>query len=162
MNDSDEENPGSARAGEQSPAPDEPTPGERFHEAIGAAGEVRRYVEQLIATQIDLLKLSIRQAIIYAIVGVLALLVLLAAIVAAAAMVVVGLSQAIAELAGGHAWVGNLTVGLGFLLIVGIGTWIGIRRVKEASLRATIERYERRAQQQKVETGHNAPERGNS
>jgi hypothetical protein len=138
--------------------PDEP-PSESLRDALAQVGELKEYFSHFVAAKVDGVRLSVKNASLWAVLGLVGLLALGAVIVTAATLLVVGMSQGVALLLRGHAWAGNLIVG--FVLLAGImlGAWFGLKRVFNISRKRTVERYERRLQRQRVEFGHDARER---
>jgi hypothetical protein len=141
-------------------ADEDSSPGESFSAAMSQFAELKEYAAQYIAARADSLKLSVRKVVLFAVLGVLGLLVGGAIMVTAASIFVIGISQLIAHWLGDRAWAGNLIVGILMIGLVAGGAWIMMRRMLGASRKATVERYERRLKQQRVLlAGHDARER---
>jgi hypothetical protein len=136
-----------------------PTPGAALHEALEGVKEVTAYAAQYAAAKVDRWKLTARSLVIYAILGVVALLVGLVVVIVATSLLVMGLAQAIAAVLGGRMWAGNLIVGGGILLLLGAGTWLGLKMYNRSSRRKTVERYEQRLKHQRQSFGHDARQR---
>lgn len=136
------------------------TPGESFSAAMKHLAEVQAYARQFVSAKLAGIKLSIRNVVIYAILGVVALLTGGAMVVTAASLIVVGLSQWIGHLLGDRAWAGNLIVGALILgLTVGVAMF-AVRKIFNVSREATVKGYERRLKQQRVTLdGHDARQR---
>ena len=126
--------------------------------ALGAqTRELFAYSAHYLTAKADSIKLSVRRAVVLAILGVVALVIAAAALVTAAALLVVGAALGIGALLGGRAWAGDLIVGIGVLGLVALGAWIGMRMVFKSSARKTVQRYEHKLQQQRVQlAGHDA------
>ncbi len=118
----------------------EPSPGEAFHAAQRTLAQFAEYVRHYIAARLDALRLSARNAIFYAILGIIGAIILIAAVATAVVLTCVGMSQAIGALLGHHAWLGNLIVGV--LLLSGI---IGaLFFIRHGMARASEEKMERK------------------
>src|SRR3954447_10306840 len=134
-------------------------PQDAMRDAMGKLAELRAYAQQYFAAQSDLAKLKARNIGIFAAMGVIGLIVASATLVIALVMTLYGIAGAIAALAGGRMWVGNLVIGL---LILGIfvgGAIFGLGLVKKASLKATMKKYERTQKQQRDTFGVSSRDR---
>jgi len=136
------------------------TPREALSDAMMRFAELKAYFAQYIAARADGIKLSVRKVVLLAVMGVLGLLVGGAVLVTAAVIIVTGLAQLIGHLLGDRLWAGNLIVGVLVLGLVGLMTWLVVRKMTQASHKATVNRYERRLKQQRVTLdGHDARQR---
>jgi hypothetical protein len=142
---------------DQSETPE--APADAFHEAMEHVGELKEYVSLYVAAKLDKIKVSVRRIVLYAVLGVLALVVGAAMLVMASVQLLSGLAGVIAAGLGGRMWAGNLIVG--FVLLTGImlGAWLMVRRMFNSSRKATVDRYERRLQRQRVDFGADAHQR---
>jgi hypothetical protein len=136
-----------------------PPPADSFRQAMEQVGELKEYASHFLAAKIDGVKLSARKAAIYGALGVIALLAASTMLVTAVVLLLYGLAQAIAALLGGRMWAGNLIVGILVLSVTGVGAWLFVRRIFNASRKATVDRYERRLQRQRVQLGSDAAQR---
>lgn len=132
----------------------EKTASAAFRDAAVRLAEVREYVSFYIATKTDALKLTVRKAIFFAVVGILALLVAAGAVVTAVVMLLSGLARGLGAALGGRLWAGDLIVGFGVLAIIAVGAWIGASAMTGASRRRTVEKYESRKRDQRTRFGH--------
>ena len=134
-------------------------PQEAMRDAVSKFAELRAYAQQYFSAQSDLAKLKARNIAIFAGLGVVGLIVASATLVIALVMTLSGIAGAIAALAGGRMWVGNLVIGL---LILGIfvgGAIFGLGLVKKASLKSTMKKYERTQKQQRDTFGRSSRDR---
>ncbi len=146
---------------DQCPGASEPdAPEQTVRDAADHFSELKAYAAHYLAARIDLVKLSIRRAVIFAVMGVLGLIALIAVVVTAVVLALNGLALGLTALFRGHAWAGYLVAGILVLGLLGLGTWIGLRRMFGSSRQATVKRYEQRLQQQRQHFGgHDAAER---
>ncbi len=138
-------------------APD--SPAKALSEAVAQIGELKEYASHFVAAKADGIKASLRKAAVYGALGALAAVAGAAAIVTGVVLLLNGLAQAIALLLGGRMWAGNLIVGFLLICAVALGAWLGVRRFFGSSRARTVDRYERRLQQQRANFGHDARER---
>jgi len=134
-------------------------PNEAFKVAMEHVGELKEYASLYVAAKMDSLKLSVRNLVLYAVLGVLGLVAGTALLVMAVVQLLSGLAGVIAAGLGGRMWAGNLIVG--FVLLVGtfVGAWLMVRKMFNSSRKRTVERYERRLQRQRVDFGADAQQR---
>ena len=131
-----------------------------FGRVVAQLSELRAYVAQYIAAQIDRAKISIRRLIVLAVLGVIGLLVCTAALGTLVVLLLSGLAQAIGAALGGRVWAGDLIVGGGALLLLFVSAWLGLGYLKNISRKAMVDRYERRLRRQRIELGgHDARQR---
>src|SRR3954468_10758029 len=125
---------------DQSETPE--APNEAFKEAMEHVGELKEYASLYVAAKMDSLKLSVRNLVLYAMLGVLGLVAGTALLVMAVVQLLSGLAGVIAAGLGGRMWAGNLIVG--FVLLVGtfVGAWLMVRKMFNSSRKRTVERYE--------------------
>jgi hypothetical protein len=141
--------------------PVDEAPSEAFRDAVAQVGELKEYASHFIAAKVDGLKLSVRKAVIFAGLGLVAVLAAATVVITAVVLLLAGSAQALGVLLGGRAWAGNLLVGSIVLVAVGLGAWIFQRRFFNTSRKATVQRYERRLKTQRVRhNGHDAVQRG--
>ena len=81
--------------------------------------------------------------------GVIGLIALSAVIITAAVLTIQGFAQGLTAVFRGHAWAGNLVAGILVLGLIGLTTWLGVRRMFGKSQEATIKRYEQRLHEQR-------------
>lgn len=142
-------------------AADGPSPAEALKQASSKLGELKEYVGLLVAAKVDGLKLTLRNIVFYAILGVVAAVVGVAMLVTASVYVLSGLAGAIGELFPEpyEWWAGRLIVGI---LVVG-GTLVGVmlltKSLTGSSRKRTIEKYENRKRDERNLYGHDVAER---
>lgn len=117
--------------------------------------ELKEFASHYLSAKQDAAKLSVKQSVVYAGLGVVGLIFLSNLVLAATAALVVGISWGIASLLPDYAWVGPLATGAVLLLIIGITAWIVLRQITGKSRSRTLKKYERRIQQQTAQFGHN-------
>jgi len=137
------------------------SPAEALKQASGRLGELKEYVGLLVAAKVDGLKLTLRNIVLYAVLGVVAAVVGVAMLVTASVYVLSGLAGAIGELFPEpyEWWAGRLIVGV---LVVG-GTLVGVmlltKSLTGSSRKRTIEKYENRKRDERNSYGHDVAER---
>jgi len=128
----------SPRAGE--------SPAAAMRDIWARLAELRTYVGDLIALKIDRVKLTIRQLLVLAALGVLAVLAAAGTIITAIVLLLAGIAGALAEICGQRPWLGNLLCGALVLCIVAAGIWIALKRIDSMSREMTVKKYESRQQ----------------
>jgi hypothetical protein len=134
-------------------------PGQAFKTAWGRLAELGEFARHYLAAQTDLLKLRLLNLAILAGLGVIGLFGAIALIVTLIVMVCSGLAELIAAALDHRMWAGNLIVGGGLLVVLGLGAWLGLRMIRQKHLTQTRAKYELRHKQQRDEFGQSAFER---
>ena len=136
-------------------------PADAFRHATERLAELKEYGALYVAAKLDGLKLTLRNVLIYAALGLLAAIAGTAILVTAAVYVLSGLAGAIGEIFPNEYewWVGRLIVGL---LVLG-GTFGGVIFVMKSmtgtSRKRTIRKYEQRKRDERNQFGHDVQER---
>jgi len=143
-------------------APDNPSqlpPTDALKSAWSRVAEIGEFARAYVAAQSDLLKVRLRNIVILAVLGIVALLGVAALIVTLIVMLFSGLSQLVAAGLGGRMWAGNLIVSVGMFAILGSGTYLGLRTMRRKWLKQTQAKYERFNNQQRERFGEPTFER---
>jgi len=122
-------------------------------------GEIREYLAYLIAAELDAVKLAVRSAVIYAVLGVVALLGAAAVVVTAVVLLLEGAAEGISAALNGRLWAGELIVSVGVLAIIVVSALVALGAVKRSSRRLTVEKYETRKRDQRTRLGEDVSER---
>jgi len=129
---------------------------------LKSLGEMREYVSYYLTTSADSVKLSIRNAVLYGVLGLLGLIVGAALLVTAAVLVLQGIANGLTILFDGRAWAGQLTTGMVVLVLAALVTWFGLKRLMNSSRQKTIEKYEHRRNQQRAAFGHDVHDKADA
>lgn len=151
---------GGPKPGHTKPPEDKPNPAvEAFHRIKCDLDELKEYGSYFLSAKIDGIKQSIRTVGLYAVLGVLGLIVGGAIVATAAGMIVVAIGQGLGALFG-HMWLGYLVTGVVILGIVGLGAWMMIKKLTGAWRSSTLKKYEQRKATQRIRFGgHNVTDR---
>jgi hypothetical protein len=144
----------SARTGAN--AADRPSVAESLQQGGRSLLEAASYLEHLIVAYLDQIKLSLRTAFLYALLGVLAALAAGAVLVVSVVLLLAGIANGLGEALGGRAWAGDLIVGVAVLGGVSLAIAIALGRMKSAMRRRTKLKYEERLKQQRERFGRDA------
>jgi hypothetical protein len=138
-----------------------PSPAEALKQASGRLGELKEYVSLLVAAKVDGLKLTLRNIVFYAILGVVAAVIGVAMLVTASVYVLSGLAGAIGELFPEpyEWWAGRLIVGILFVGGTLVGVMLLTKSLTGSSRKRTIEKYENRKRVERNLYGHDVAER---
>jgi hypothetical protein len=121
--------------------------------------ELKEYASYYLAAKVDGLKRTVRSIGLYAVLGVVGLLVGGAIIATAAGLIIVGIAEGLGRLFGERYWLGDLVTGLLVLGVIGGGVWFMVKKLTGSWRSQTIKKYEQRKQTQRVRFGHNVNER---
>ena len=164
MNVDVETEPEPARPAEAEPDRVKPDPPENpaavaFRVIPQLIAELRSYALHYLNARIDGIKLSVRSAVIYAILGVVGLLVVAGVLVTAVALLLVGIAHALGALLGNRLWLGDIIVGVLLLGTAALAVYVPLKRMSKASRLKTEQKYEGKRIQQRVQHGRDASER---
>jgi hypothetical protein len=148
--------PNTAQASDDESATAEPNP---LAGLLSNLAELREYAALYLATHADSVKLSARQAVLKAAVGVIGLVAAVAIVATAGVLLVTGMANGIALLLGDRLWAGQLITAVVILSVLAGGAYAGLRIVLKSSRNRTVEKYERRHQQQRAAFGHDVRQR---
>ena len=129
--------------------------------------EAKEYAAYFLSAKIDGIKLSVRNLGIYAGLGIIGFVAFSALITTAVVLLLIGVSAALSHLFTNlinpkWAWLGPLLVGLILLSAIGVGAWIGLKRLSEKFRQATVQKYEQRQNWERGQFGHNVKERADA
>jgi hypothetical protein len=120
--------------------------------------EAIEYLAYLLAAQVDRVKLKIRNIILLAAIGVIAVAMAAAFLVCTVWLLLSGIAGGIGELVGDRPWLGSIITSVVILIIATIAFWIVYRRVQSSGWKAVRKRYERRQCEQKARFGREVKE----
>lgn len=121
--------------------------------------ELKEYASYYASAKWDGVKLSIRQVVLYAALGILALCVAGAVLVMAVVLLLNGIAGGLGVLFGHHPWLGNLVLGAVLLGLVFAGAAFGLKFIANKSKHKTVQKYESRKRQQRDEYGRDVRRR---
>jgi hypothetical protein len=120
---------------------------------------VRAFALHYVETQTDAAKAAVRRTLLKVAAGLVGALVAVTFVIVCTIMLAEGLAELISISAGGRAWVGNLAIGGGVLLILAVGVIIYIARQLRVSREQTIRKYENRHLAQRAKFGADVTQR---
>ncbi len=115
--------------------------------------EAVEYLAYLLATQVDRVKLKIRNLVMLAALGAIAAVAGLAFVFCTVWLLLSGIAGGIGELLGDRPWLGGIITSAVILIVGGLAGWIVYRRVKTSGLKSTRRRYEERQAKQRARFG---------
>lgn len=121
--------------------------------------EFREYMAYFAATKKDALKVTVRTAAIYAVLGVLGLMAGAGIIITASVLLLAGLASAISTAIGVGPWAGDLIVAVVVFGGLALVAYIGVSRLTGTARSQLVKDYERRKQQQRRDYGHDVSDR---
>ena len=143
----------------ETPGAQEPSPAEALRRLQQQVGELQAYVTHFVSAKIDGLVLSSRQLALWAILGVVGLIAAVGLVVTAIVLILVGAADGFAQLFGGRWWLGALVVGVGTLVILALGIFIGMRTWQSRWRQQKVQQYDERQLQQQATFGHSVADR---
>jgi hypothetical protein len=105
--------------------------------------QLQTHVSHYLQATADKLRLSVRQAAVWAALGLVAAVVGATVLVTATVLLLSGAANGIAASLGGRLWAGQLIVGSLVLIGTALAGWLGLRSLTASSRRKTIDKYER-------------------
>lgn len=131
-----------------------------YSDGIGRCfGELKEYAAYFASARWDGFKLSIRQAVVYAALGLLGLCVAGAILVMSVVLLLDGIANGLGVLFGDRPWLGSLVVGVVLLGLLSGGVVLGLKWIASKSKQKTVEKYESRKRQQRAEYGRDVQQR---
>lgn len=112
-------------------------------------GEMKEYLGYYIAARKDSFVQSLKNAVLYAGLGVIGAIVGSAILITAAVLLVVGIAQGLGLLFGGRMWLGDLVTGVLILGGVGVTIWLLIKKITNNWRSQLVKKYEQRKREQR-------------
>lgn len=137
----------------------EPSPPEAVRLLQTQMQELLAFFSHFVSAKIDAFMLTGQQLGIWAVLGILALVVLTSMLATATVLLFTGLSAAVAWLFDTHVWLGQVILGGGVLLLFALGTVLGVRIRKHKTLQQKVQEYDERQHQQRLAYGHSVVDR---
>lgn len=150
-------NPEAADAGHNGAHGPRP-PTEAFHQLGRQIGELKEYFGYYLAAKSDGIKMSIRNAGLYAGLGIVGLIAGAGIIVTAAVLLLTGLAGGLGALFGHRYWLGNLIVGLLVLGGLALAIMLVMKKLTNSFRQSTVQKYEQRQNWQRGQYGRAVPE----
>jgi hypothetical protein len=117
-------------------------PSDAFRDLGDRIAELKSFAGYYITAKLDGIKLSLRNLVLYAALGIVGLIAGGTIIVMASALLVMGISHGLGALFGGRYWLGDLVTGILFLGLIAAGVIFGLKAVTKSSRKRTVEKYE--------------------
>jgi len=151
-------NPQPPETGSQRMNGDDDSPMDALRSAAQHLGEAKEYASNFIAAKVDATKLSIRRLVLMLALGIVAGLCGAAMLITAAVLLVNGIATGVGHLFDpDKVWLGQIIVGLLFVIGVNVLVFMMIRKMIGASRDATVKKYESRHSQQRNRYGRDVP-----
>lgn len=128
-------------------------PGEAFHEAARKLAELREFAAYYVAARLDALKTSVRNAGVYAALGLIGLAAGAAVVATAAVLLLLGIAGAFGALLGGRTWLGALITAVLVFGLMALGVVIGLKVLTKSFKSSTVKKYEERQRRQRQQFG---------
>jgi len=138
--------------------PPDGAPTDHFKAAMQHITELKEYASYFVAAKVDGIKVSMRNAAIYAALGIIGAVAGGTVVVVAVTLLLIGAAHAIGAALGDRYWLGDLIIGLFVLIVIGIGAMIGLKMLARSFHKSTVNKYEARQHQQQLTFGHDVRE----
>ena len=151
------------RADEPAEPPVDPEPvnpaRRAFHEVPVFLAELKAYAAYFFSAKVDGAKASARRLMMWAVMGVIGLLIVGGVLFSAVFLTLNGLAIGLGNLLGGHFWLGSVIVGLLVLGGICLVVWRGIKKLTSAWQLQMEQKYERKRNEQRDEFGRDVRQR---
>lgn len=142
---------GSGRGGDEAPPAGHPAAAIR--DAVGKLRELREFAAYYLAARADAIKASVRNAGIYAALGIVGALAAGTLVVMAIALLLIGIARGLGALLGGREWLGDIITGAIFLALLAAAVVFGMKMLTRSFKSQTVRKYEQRQSQQQQQFG---------
>ena len=133
--------------------PDEQSPAEALRGIKAHLTELAEYVGYFLSAKADGIKVALRNAGMYAVIGVIGLIAGSAFVTSTVVLFCVGVAAALTRLFGGRLWAGTLVTAILFMAILAGGILLGMKWLSKSSRERTVRKYASRQQQQRAKFG---------
>jgi membrane protein implicated in regulation of membrane protease activity len=137
----------------------EPSPAEALHHLQQQVGELQAYLAHFVSAKVDGILLSLRQLVLWAVLGVVGLIALAGLLVTALVLLLDGAATGLGLLFGGRLWLGQAVVGVVVLALLILGMLIGMRTWQRRARQQKVQQYDERQLQQRRDYGHSVADR---
>ena len=141
------------------PGEQEPSPEEAFRRLLQQLEELRAYSTHFVSAKVDGFILSVRQLLVWMVLGIVGLIALAAVVVTAIVLCLGGAAGGLGSLLGGRLWLGQLVVGGGLLVLLTLSILIGVRTWQRRARQQKVQQYDERQRQQRAAFGHSVADR---
>ena len=132
---------------------------EAFDRLLKQVAELREYITYFVSAKTDSVKLSVQQVLMWVVLGFVGVIALSSLLATVMVLLLTGLAEGLTVVFGGRIWLGNIVAGLLTLAILGLGSFIWVRKWRKSSRMRTIQRYEQQQRQQQAAFGHSVSDR---
>ena len=128
------------------------TPGDALREGLARLAEIREYAAYFLAAKLDGMKAAGLKVLVYAIAGILGMVIGAAFAGTAAVLLLLGIAHGLGELFH-HAWIGEVVVAGVILGGIGGGLLFALKWLPHMMRKQLVSKYEARQRQQRSEFG---------
>jgi hypothetical protein len=140
-------------------SPEEDIPPDPLPPIMAHLAELREYFSHYVSITRDQFKLSLRNLVLYASLGLLGAVAGTAMLVTAAVLLLQGCVNGLEVLLGGRLWAAQLIVGAIVLTAAGIAAWRFAVGFTESTRKSMVDKYDERHLAQRNRFGHDVQER---
>jgi hypothetical protein len=117
---------------------------EGFDDVSRHLQEAREQAGRYVSAQLDRLRVMVRSAVLFGILGIAGFAIGMTIVITAAVLLCFGIAGGIGELLGGRQWAGDLIAGGAVLGAIGVGGFVAVNRMTSLARRRTMDSYEKR------------------
>jgi hypothetical protein len=132
---------------------------ETLDQLLTQAAELYTYTMHFVTAKADGIKLSVRQIVVWTVLGIVMVIAAISVIVTATVLLLTGLAGALAVAFDSELWLGKVVVGFLLLVIIAVGTLIGARMQQRKFRHKKVQQYAERQFQQRATFGRNVADR---
>jgi hypothetical protein len=132
----------------------ESAPPEAFDQLLKQVAELREYVTYFVTAKTDSARLLVQKVIIWVALGFMGMIAICSVVATGVVLLLTGLAGGLTVVFDGRVWLGNILAGFLVLAILGLGSFIGVRKWRQSSQMRTVQRYEQQQLEQQAAFGH--------
>jgi hypothetical protein len=137
----------------------ESSPPEAFERLLKQIAELREYVTYFVSAKTDSIKLSVQQISMWVVLGLVGVIAICSLVATIVVLLLTGVAEGLTVLFNGRVWLGNIVASLLTVAILGLGSFIWVRRWRKSSQMRTVQRYEQQQREQQAAFGRSVSQR---
>jgi hypothetical protein len=132
---------------------------EAFDRLLKQITELREYVTYFISAKTDSARLLVQQIIMWVALGFVGVIAISSVLATVVVLLLTGVAEGLTVAFGGRIWLGNIVASLLTLVILGLGSFVWVRKWRKSSHMRTIQRYEQQQLEQQTAFGRSVSDR---
>jgi H+/Cl- antiporter ClcA len=132
---------------------------EAFDRLLKQVAELREYVTYFVSAKTDSARLLVQQVLMWVALGLVGVIAICSVVATVVVLLLTGLAEGLTVVFDGRVWLGNIVAGLLTLAILGLGSFIWVRKWRKNSHTRTVQRYEQQQLEQQAAFGRSVSQR---